>query len=162
MRGKVVWDAERSGPLSAVTTKLRERAVWKHGEVMEEVDIWDMRDTEHIHQIEGVEAARLRVSTQIHEVDKYLRKAGQRARNDGIRGAIRKRNEAFEEEGGKGKGRVLDSIFRKRRQAHDLIWARKPNGELAYTAKEVGETARKKFKAHFDSRVSMEERAEFT
>ena len=57
MRGKVVWDAERSGPLSAVTAKLRERAVWKHGEVMEEVDIWDMRDTAHIQQIEGVEAA---------------------------------------------------------------------------------------------------------
>ena len=63
-----------------------------------------------------------------------------------------------ERRSGKGKGRVLDSMFRKRRQAHDLIWARKPNGELAYTAKEVGETARNKFKAHFDSRVSMEER----
>ena len=41
---------------------------------------------------------------------------------------------------------------------HDLIWARKPDGELAYTAKEVGETARDKFEAHFATRVSMEER----
>ena len=97
MKGEVVWDEERSGPLSAVTTKLRERAVWKHGEVMEEVDIWNnvMRDTEHIQQIEGIKTAKLVVSTQIYEVDKYLRKAGQRARNDGIRGAIRKRAGAY-------------------------------------------------------------------
>ena len=67
MTGKVVWDEERSGPLSAVTTMLRERAVWKHGEVMEEVAIWDMREIEHIQHIEGIKAAKLRVSTQIHD-----------------------------------------------------------------------------------------------
>ena len=158
IRGRVVWDEERSGPLADLTAKLRMRAIWGHGEQVEGVHMWDMRDIELIQQIEGHAVAKLRVSAQIHEVDKYLRKAGQRARDDGIRKAIKKRNGAFEEEGGKGKGRVLDSIFRKRKQAHDLIWARKPDGELAYTAKEVGETARDKFEAHFATRVSMEER----
>ena len=158
IRRRVVWDEERSGPLADLTAKLRMRAIWGHGEQVEGVHMWDMRDIELIQQIEGHAVAKLRVSAQIHEVDKYLRKAGQRARDDGIRKAIKKRNGAFEEEGGKGKGRVLDSIFRKRKQAHDLIWARKPDGELAYTAKEVGETARDKFEAHFATRVSMEER----
>ena len=71
--------------------------------------MWDMRDIELIQQIEGHAGAKLRASAQIHEVDKYLRKAGQRARDDGIRKAIKKRNGAFEEDGGKGKGRVLVS-----------------------------------------------------
>ena len=36
--------------------------------------------------------------------------------------------------------------------------ARKPDGELAYTAKEVEETAGNQIEAHFANRVSVQER----
>ena len=70
------------------------RVIWGHGEQVHvegvHMPLWDMREIELIQRIEGHAAAKLRVSTQIHEVDKYLRKAGQNlmARGNGVRKAI--------------------------------------------------------------------------
>ena len=64
----------------------------------------------------------------------------------------------FEEEQGKGKGRFLNSLFKTARQNHSLAWARKPDGTLAMTPKEVGECVKTKFEKWFASVVPVEER----
>ena len=72
--------------------------------------------------------------------------------------AVKRRNENFEEKTGKGKGRVLASIFRKRREQHSLHWVRNSEGNLDSTPEGVAKTVKEFFEAWFKSRVSVKDR----
>ena len=68
--------------------------------------------------------------------------------------AVKRGNDLFEQEQGKGKGKFLSSMFKTARKNHSLAWARNPNGDLAVTPQEVGECVRSKFQAWFDQLLS--------
>jgi len=72
--------------------------------------------------------------------------------------ASKKRNDLFDEEQGKGKGKFLNSIFKTARKNHSLAWARNPDGSLAMTPKEVGACVTRKFESWFATVMPVEER----
>ena len=72
--------------------------------------------------------------------------------------AIKKRDEAFLEEKGKGKGKVLASIFRVVREYQQIEWVRDECGDLASDPETVGRVVKKFFEEWMKSRVTVEER----
>ena len=57
-----------------------------------------------------------------------------------VKAAVKARNINFEQADGKGKGKVLKSIFRVAREHGELSWARREDGTLASAHKEVEHT----------------------
>ena len=69
-------------------------------------------------------------------------------------------SDSFDQGDGKGKGKVLRSIFRASREYEELImtWARREDGTLATAHEDVEGTVRSFFEKWFKSRVPVEER----
>ena len=68
------------------------------------------------------------------------------------------RSDSFDQGDGKGKGKVLRSIFRASREYEELTWARREDGTLATAHEDVERTVRSFFEKWFKSRVSVEDR----
>ena len=71
--------------------------------------------------------ARDRIRDQVREIDRHERGAKKAAKEAKIADAIKRRNDAFDEPMGKGKGKVLASIFRIVKEFNSLQWVRKNN-----------------------------------
>ena len=80
------------------------------------------------------------------------------AKGEHIEGSIKRRDEAFEAEGGKGKGRVLASIFRIVKEHQTLQWVRNEEGELASEPGEVKRVVKEFFQSWMASKVSAQSR----
>ena len=72
--------------------------------------------------------------------------------------AIKKRNEAFEEAQGKGRGRVLKSMFKQVRTWASLEWVRDRAGEITTSLSAVSETVQAYFSDRFKTRVQITQR----
>ena len=75
-----------------------------------------------------------------------------------MQAAIKARSDSFNQGYGKGKGKVLRSIFRASREYEELTWARREDRTLATAHEDVERTVRSFFEKWFKSRVSVEER----
>ena len=99
-----------------------------------------------------------RLKQQKEEIIKHRTAERTKELRERVAEAVKKRNENFEEKSGKGKGRVLASIFRKRREQHSLHWVRNNKGTLDSTPEGVSKTVKEFFEAWFKSRVSVKDR----
>ena len=98
-----------------------------------------------------------RLVTQMEVIKARERKEREARVRQKVQAAVKARNDNFGQADGKGKCKVLKSIFRAAREYEELSWARREDGTLASAQEEVEHTVRSFFEKWFQSRVSVEE-----
>lgn len=155
--GHIVRRAQGRGDRDHIRKGLR-KAAWPHTDIPAgmQVDklqgLWELWEAGKRSEI----VTRLRAQAKIIAAHEHAeREAEKRAR---IKEAVDKREEAFYDKTGKGKGRVVASVFRKMRERHDLKWIRREDGTLITDPEGVGRTTQQFFTEYFASRVPVEQR----
>ena len=135
-----------------------ENAVWTHediplGIVMDKLEnaweSWDRGDRKELKQ---------RLTEQAEHIREHRTSEERKAKQERIAEAIKKRNDNFKDPTGKGKGKVIASIFRKTREYHDLKWLRRKDESLATAPDQVETEVRSFFSDWFKSRMPVENR----
>jgi hypothetical protein len=159
-----LWAAIRSLEKGENNGKLLRGAEWPYGGKKEapvglvidtlcRLDI-GMRKKSAAERVEVKE----RIRDLVWEVDRHDRGSKKAAKAEQIAAAIKRRNDAFDAPMGKGRGKVLASIFRIVKEFNSLQWVRKNNGELASDPDEVKDVVKKFFESWMASRVGVQER----
>ena len=142
--------------------KLREAlegAKWPHSDIptgiqMDKMqDLWEQWDQGYAREEVGQ-----RLVDQAGEIKYHETKEREKRVREKVQAAIKARSDSFDQGDGKGKGKVLSSIFRASREYEELTWARREDGTLATAHEDVERTVRSFFEKWFQSRVSVEER----
>ena len=141
------------------------KAAWPHKDTPEGLHMERMSNLleEWTAKVEGGDSiGKIEIADRVHEQIKAVNKHRQLARatekRKKIAAAVKTRNENFEEKSGKGKGKLLANLFRKRKEFNELRWVRRKDGTVASSLADVGSTVREFFEQWFKSRVSVEER----
>ena len=115
-------------------------------------DLWEQWDQGHAREEVGQ-----RLVDQAGEIKYHETKDREKRDREKVQAAIKARSDSFDQGDGKGKRKVLRSIFRASREYEELVWARREDGTLATAHKDVERMARSFFEKWFKSRVSVEE-----
>ena len=115
-------------------------------------DLWEQWDQGYAREEVGQ-----RLVDQAGEIKYHETKEREKRVREKVQAAIKARSESFDQGDGKGKGKVLSSIFRASREYEELTWARREDGTLATAHEDVERTVRSFFEKWFKSRVSVEE-----
>ena len=143
-------------------SKALEKVKWRWKEIPEGLTVDKLEDLVQVWK-GGKEEVKRRLVEQKEEIKKHLKKAEEKEKRERIKTAKQKRDEAFNSEAdkGKGKGRMIASVFRAAKEYEELRWVKRDDedgGGVASSHKEVGTVVNKFFEKWFKSRVSIEER----
>ena len=142
--------------------KLKEaldKARWPHPDIPTGIEMDKMQNLwEQWENVQKRDELRCRLVRQMEVIKAHERKEREARVRQKVQAAVKARNDNFGQADGKGKGKVLKSIFRAAREYDELTWARREDGTLASAQEEVEHTVRTFFEKWFQSRVSVEER----
>ena len=138
--------------------KALDKAKWSHRDIPIGIEIDMMENLREQWRTEGAGKVRERIRKQIEVIRKQEKKEADKTRRGRIAKATKAREERFRDKTGKGKGRVIASIFRIVRERHDLKWVRDSMGNLASSPQDVQKVVGAFFEDWMKSRISVEER----
>jgi hypothetical protein len=158
------WVKRMRGAIRAITgsknkeviDKALKRAVWRH-EVPEGLVVDRLSNTGSETK-EGRKRLKQRYKDQIKAVIKHEKKAKDKEQRERISKAKKERDQAFKDPTGRGKKRVISSLFRIVRESHTLQWVRDEEGELQSKEEQVKKTVKTFFEDWMKQRITVEER----
>ena len=98
------------------------RVVWRHEGVPTGLVMDSMADLHQVVADGRADDSQARLTAQLKRVVDHGEGERRRERQASIQAAIQKRDANYEEESGKGKGRVIASIFQVVREYQDIQW----------------------------------------
>ena len=140
----------------ALEKRLR-KATWQWAPAFKDQDACE--DLFRIWKEGEKEQVRDTIRKQLREATARVKKEQEKVKQKSIRMALKRRNEAFEMQDGKGKRRFLASVFREVWKREELLWARnKETGEIASSIDEVGAAVRQVLETWMRSQITVEKR----